>query len=158
MCKIDVEITSQHACLPACFSFSAAVRVLVHVCRAWLNAGRWSLAYGLVRYCHPIGADGDGLSGYERLFTPDEPMRAGSEPSPDDSTLQAAFLGHVAGGRGRWVGGGCVLLKEDVESWGEQVYFTQQQQPEHEPGQPQGGLSVDRCCNSGAPGGAAGRL
>ena len=49
------------------------------------------------RYCYPTSADGNGLSGYERLFAPYEPPRAGTQPTADDSTLQAAFLGALRG-------------------------------------------------------------
>ena len=71
-------------------------------------------------YCFPTGAEGDGLSGYERLFSTD--ARRGTPPQTGGSSLQTAFLRHTSEG-GRWVGGGCFLLHGDAERYGEQVYF-----------------------------------
>ena len=71
-------------------------------------------------YCYPTGAEGDGLAGYDRIFAPAE-VRKGTGPRPGDSSLQSGFLSHVQRG-GRWVGGGCILLAEDVDRYGTQVY------------------------------------
>ena len=53
------------------------------------------------------------------MFT-DAEDRRGTAPRAADTPLQAAFLRHAQGGR--WVGGGFILLKEDVAQWGSQVY------------------------------------
>lgn len=100
------------------------------VCSSWMLDPHYAmeLAAGsnIVRfqrecYCFPTGAEGDGLSGYERLFPTDE--RRGTPPQPGDSSLQTAFLRHASAG-GRWVGGGCFLLRGDVGGYGEQVYYS----------------------------------
>ena len=53
------------------------------------------------------------------MFT-DAEDRRGTAPRAADTPLQAAFLRHAQGGGG--VGGGFILMKDDVAQWGSQVY------------------------------------
>ena len=72
----------------------------------------------LQKACHlfPLSGSGGPASGYERIFSgPDR--RLTCEPREGDTSMQAAFLAHLRSG-GRWVGGGAVVLADEIDQFG----------------------------------------
>jgi hypothetical protein len=67
-------------------------------------------------YLLPVAGDGSGAFFFIFGEVPADLSRA-----PRDTTLRRALIDHVRGG-GRWRGGACFLLPEDLPAWGTGTY------------------------------------